>query len=168
VERRLSDIEAPTSKIQRFVSNTHAPSLKIRTFGAPPMRTKFVPLGWSSRMHSSAIAGSAMPRCYGRRDRSRCVTNIAARTSRNCAREQCESPEANPGASLDPLRTHARVDRAPRRMQPRRLISVEGHVKKRQMYALEDLIKGMTMEDRVYRMRCVEGWSMVIPWQGSS
>jgi sulfoxide reductase catalytic subunit YedY len=31
---------------------------------------------------------------------------------------------------------------------------------------LEELTKGMTLEDRVYRMRCVEGWSMVIPWQG--
>lgn len=45
-------------------------------------------------------------------------------------------------------------------------ISVEGHVKRPQTYALEDLMQGMTIEDRVYRMRCVEGWSMVIPWQG--
>jgi methionine sulfoxide reductase catalytic subunit len=45
-------------------------------------------------------------------------------------------------------------------------ISVEGFVKKPQVYALEDLIKGLTVEDRIYRMRCVEGWSMVIPWQG--
>jgi methionine sulfoxide reductase catalytic subunit len=46
------------------------------------------------------------------------------------------------------------------------LVSVEGLVKKPQRYALPDLIKGLTIEDRVYRMRCVEGWSMVIPWQG--
>ncbi len=45
-------------------------------------------------------------------------------------------------------------------------ISVEGFVKKPQTYALDDLIKGLTIEDRIYRMRCVEGWSMVIPWQG--
>ena len=45
-------------------------------------------------------------------------------------------------------------------------ISIEGLVKKPQVYALEDLIKGFTIEDRIYRMRCVEGWSMVIPWQG--
>src|SRR5882724_7756383 len=36
-------------------------------------------------------------------------------------------------------------------------ISVEGLVKKPQVYALDDLLKGMTIEDRVYRMRCVEG-----------
>ena len=33
-------------------------------------------------------------------------------------------------------------------------------------YHLEDLIKPSAVEDRVYRLRCVEAWSMVIPWQG--
>jgi len=33
-------------------------------------------------------------------------------------------------------------------------------------YAFDDLIKGITLEERIYRMRCVEAWSMVIPWQG--
>ena len=33
-------------------------------------------------------------------------------------------------------------------------------------YALEDILGPETMEDRVYRMRCVEAWSMVIPWYG--
>ena len=32
--------------------------------------------------------------------------------------------------------------------------------------ALEDLIKPVALEERIYRMRCVEGWSMVIPWVG--
>jgi sulfoxide reductase catalytic subunit YedY len=45
-------------------------------------------------------------------------------------------------------------------------VSVEGLVKTPKKYALEDLIKGFTMEDRIYRMRCVERWSMVIPWMG--
>ena len=45
-------------------------------------------------------------------------------------------------------------------------ISVEGFVRKPRVYALEELIKGLNVEDRTYRMRCVEGWSMVIPWQG--
>jgi len=45
-------------------------------------------------------------------------------------------------------------------------VSVEGLVKKPQIYAIDDLIKGLSIEDRIYRMRCVEGWSMVIPWQG--
>ncbi len=33
-------------------------------------------------------------------------------------------------------------------------------------FHLENLIKAQTVEDRIYRLRCVEGWSMVIPWQG--
>lgn len=45
-------------------------------------------------------------------------------------------------------------------------VSVEGLVKKPAKYDLDDLIKGLPVEDRVYRMRCVEGWSMVIPWRG--
>jgi sulfoxide reductase catalytic subunit YedY len=45
-------------------------------------------------------------------------------------------------------------------------VRVEGLVKKPADYNLEDLIKLTNVEDRTYRMRCVEGWSMVIPWQG--
>src|SRR5215831_19815016 len=46
-------------------------------------------------------------------------------------------------------------------------VKVDGLVKKpNTSYGFDDLIKGMTLEDRVYRMRCVEAWSMVIPWQG--
>jgi len=45
-------------------------------------------------------------------------------------------------------------------------VAVEGFVKKPAVYNLEDLLKGVTMEDRIYRMRCVEAWSMVIPWRG--
>jgi sulfoxide reductase catalytic subunit YedY len=45
-------------------------------------------------------------------------------------------------------------------------VSVEGLVRSPQRYNLDDLIKGFSLEDRVYRMRCVEGWSMVIPWMG--
>jgi methionine sulfoxide reductase catalytic subunit len=45
-------------------------------------------------------------------------------------------------------------------------VKVEGMVKKPAAYDFDDLIKGLPLEDRVYRMRCVEAWSMVIPWQG--
>ncbi len=47
-------------------------------------------------------------------------------------------------------------------------VEIEGMVKKPAKYALEDLIKLSSQEERVYRMRCVEGWSMVIPWVGYS
>jgi sulfoxide reductase catalytic subunit YedY len=45
-------------------------------------------------------------------------------------------------------------------------IKVEGEVKRPAAYAVDDLFKGMTPVERVYRMRCVEAWSMVVPWQG--
>lgn len=47
-------------------------------------------------------------------------------------------------------------------------IEIEGLVKKPQHIHLEDLLKLSTQEERIYRMRCVEGWSMVIPWVGYS
>ena len=45
-------------------------------------------------------------------------------------------------------------------------VVVEGHCAKPATYALEDFIKPSTLEDRTYRLRCVEAWSMVIPWRG--
>lgn len=45
-------------------------------------------------------------------------------------------------------------------------VTVEGLTDKPGTFALEDLLKGLTFEERVYRFRCVEAWSMVIPWVG--
>lgn len=45
-------------------------------------------------------------------------------------------------------------------------VSIEGEVRKPAAYHLEDLVKPHALEERVYRLRCVEGWSMVIPWVG--
>jgi methionine sulfoxide reductase catalytic subunit len=47
-------------------------------------------------------------------------------------------------------------------------VEVEGLIKKPAKYTLEDLLKLSPMEERIYRLRCVEGWSMVIPWVGYS
>lgn len=47
-------------------------------------------------------------------------------------------------------------------------VDIEGLVKKPGRYALEDLLKLSAQEERIYRLRCVEGWSMVIPWVGYS
>ncbi|MGE5244055.1 MAG: protein-methionine-sulfoxide reductase catalytic subunit MsrP [Betaproteobacteria bacterium] len=45
-------------------------------------------------------------------------------------------------------------------------VKVEGECAKPAAYHLEDVLKGETLEERVYRHRCVEAWSMVIPWIG--
>jgi sulfoxide reductase catalytic subunit YedY len=47
-------------------------------------------------------------------------------------------------------------------------ISIEGLVKKPVTLDIDALLKIAPMEERIYRMRCVEGWSMVIPWDGYS
>lgn len=47
-------------------------------------------------------------------------------------------------------------------------IEVGGMVNNPKTFGLEDILKGFTQEERIYRMRCVEGWSMVIPWNGFS
>ena len=45
-------------------------------------------------------------------------------------------------------------------------MAVEGLCGKPGTYTLEDVLKPHALEERVYRMRCVEGWSMVVPWDG--
>ncbi len=45
-------------------------------------------------------------------------------------------------------------------------VEVDGLVDRPGTYAYADLIDGMEMEERIYRLRCVEGWSMVVPWIG--
>jgi len=48
------------------------------------------------------------------------------------------------------------------------MVEIEGLVKKPGKYTLEQLLKLSAQEERIYRLRCVEGWSMVIPWVGYS
>jgi sulfoxide reductase catalytic subunit YedY len=45
-------------------------------------------------------------------------------------------------------------------------VEVGGLVNKPKTYAIEDLLTQFPQEERIYRLRCVEGWSMVIPWSG--
>jgi sulfoxide reductase catalytic subunit YedY len=45
-------------------------------------------------------------------------------------------------------------------------VSVEGLVQKPKTYDMDALLKLAPLEERIYRLRCVEGWSMVIPWTG--
>ena len=45
-------------------------------------------------------------------------------------------------------------------------VAVEGEVNKPQLFDIDDIIKSFPSEERVYRLRCVEAWSMVIPWLG--
>jgi sulfoxide reductase catalytic subunit YedY len=46
------------------------------------------------------------------------------------------------------------------------IVKIDGEVGKPGDYAIDDLIKMFPLEERIYRFRCVEAWSMVIPWVG--
>jgi sulfoxide reductase catalytic subunit YedY len=45
-------------------------------------------------------------------------------------------------------------------------VQVDGHVARPKTYDVDELMRLFPLEERVYRLRCVEGWSMVIPWIG--
>jgi sulfoxide reductase catalytic subunit YedY len=47
-------------------------------------------------------------------------------------------------------------------------VEVSGLVKNPKTFGIEDLLKNFQQEERIYRLRCVEAWSMVIPWTGFS
>ncbi len=60
----------------------------------------------------------------------------------------------------DPARYSGRMTTAPW------TIRIDGMVDRPADYTLEDILARMTIEDRIYRLRCVEAWSMVVPWNG--
>ncbi|TQV81578.1 protein-methionine-sulfoxide reductase catalytic subunit MsrP [Aliikangiella coralliicola] len=45
-------------------------------------------------------------------------------------------------------------------------VAIEGEIEKPGEYTLEDILKWVQLEERIYRLRCVEAWSMVVPWTG--
>lgn len=45
-------------------------------------------------------------------------------------------------------------------------VEINGLVDRPAVYHLEDILQKMTIEERIYRFRCVEAWSMVVPWNG--
>jgi len=68
--------------------------------------------------------------------------------------------EFDSGAGDGPKRLSGRFRPSPWKM------AIEGEVAKPASYAIEDFIKPHVLEERIYRFRCVEAWSLVIPWVG--
>lgn len=57
--------------------------------------------------------------------------------------------------------------RAPQRLKTQPwTVKIDGEVKKPLTLSIDELLKLVPLEERIYRLRCVEGWSMVIPWIG--
>src|SRR5580692_4912376 len=48
------------------------------------------------------------------------------------------------------------------------IVSIEGEVEKQRTLTMDDILKAAPLEERIYRHRCVEGWSIVVPWIGYS
>lgn len=116
-----------------------------------------------------AVAGAAVlaPSVFAQRDRV--LKPLAARPS---VFDPGESP--TPEAAItqynnyyefgtgkdDPAKNAWRLKPAPWS------VKVDGLVDKPGTYALEDLVDFNALEDRIYRLRCVEAWSMIVPWVG--
>lgn len=63
--------------------------------------------------------------------------------------------------------SHKTISRAAQRLPQRPwTVAVEGMVETPREFGIEDLLRFMPLEERVYRLRCVEAWSMVVPWTG--
>jgi methionine sulfoxide reductase catalytic subunit len=59
------------------------------------------------------------------------------------------------------------AEKAPKLLKTRPWsVAVEGHCARPGVVGFEDLVKPHAVEERIYRLRCVEGWSMVVPWMG--
>jgi sulfoxide reductase catalytic subunit YedY len=63
--------------------------------------------------------------------------------------------------------SHKSIQRAAQKLPLRPWdVRIDGHVEKPFTIAIDDLLKRVALEERVYRFRCVEAWSMTVPWSG--
>jgi sulfoxide reductase catalytic subunit YedY len=89
------------------------------------------------------------------------------------------NPRYAPGRDITPEReattfnnfyefgSHKSISQAAQRLPQRPwTVRVEGMVETPREFGIEDLLRLMPIEERVYRLRCVEAWSMVVPWTG--
>lgn len=63
--------------------------------------------------------------------------------------------------------SHKRIHKAAQRLRIRPwTVKIDGHVEQEMRIDIDDLLKRMPLEERLYRHRCVEAWSMTVPWSG--
>ena len=125
------------------------------------------PLYWNRRAFlraaALAAAGASLPRSSSSADTlsvaRRLVTTDDPPTPFESATTYNNFYELGP-EKTDPARHASALTTSPWS------VTVDGECGKPSLYSLDDLIKPHALEERVYRMRCVEGWSMVIPWVG--
>jgi len=126
-------------------------------------RRRFISLG-----AAGAIGGALLPSAL-----AACSTDASARADEEPAPQEKQN-------SYEDITTYNNfyefgtdksdpAKNAPKFLKPRPWsVAIEGLCAKPGKYAIDDFLKPAKMEDRVYRLRCVEAWSMVIPWRGIS
>ncbi|TCS37293.1 sulfoxide reductase catalytic subunit YedY [Paucimonas lemoignei] len=126
------------------------------------------------RMALGSIAGGALLEMLGREAFAQSATAQKLPATRNAAYVVMDKPTAYKDATTynnfyefgtdktDPSRYGGSLKTTPW------TVAIEGEVKKPQVMDIDSLRKLAPLEERIYRLRCVEGWSMVIPWIGYS
>jgi len=117
---------------------------------------------WAQRSaHGQGASSGALARLTGQPSKVEAAMTMEQPTSYQDATHynnfyEFGSDKADPAAHASALKT------SPWKLE------VSGLVNKPRTFDIDDLLKLGALEDRIYRLRCVEGWSMVIPWVGYS
>jgi methionine sulfoxide reductase catalytic subunit len=117
--------------------------------------------GWAARDARASVGGGKLPALVGAKSSVSGAVVMEKVTDYKDASTYNNYYEFGTDKS-DPAKTAHTLQTKPW------TVEIEGLVKKPAKYTLEDLIKLSAQEERIYRLRCVEGWSMVIPWVGYS
>ena len=117
--------------------------------------------GWAARDARASVGGGKLPALVGAKSAVSGAVVMEKVTDYKDASTYNNFYEFGTDKS-DPAKTAHTLQTKPW------TVEIEGLVKKPAKYTLEDLIKLSAQEERIYRLRCVEGWSMVIPWVGYS
>lgn len=139
-----------------------------------------IPRGWE--MPESAVTPEHL--VFGRRKALAAGAALAALPGLAQAQQAAALPAMRntryaPGRDITPERevttfnnfyefgSHKTISAAAQRLPQRPwTVKVEGMVETPREFGIEDLLRTMPIEERVYRLRCVEAWSMVVPWTG--
>jgi methionine sulfoxide reductase catalytic subunit len=117
--------------------------------------------GWAARDARASVGGGKLPALVGAKSAVSGAVVMEKVTDYKDASTYNNFYEFGTDKS-DPAKTAHTLQTKPW------TVEIEGLVKKPAKYTIEDLIKLSAQEERIYRLRCVEGWSMVIPWVGYS
>ncbi|MCB4825309.1 protein-methionine-sulfoxide reductase catalytic subunit MsrP [Roseicella aerolata] len=121
------------------------------------------PLAFGRRAALAALAGTGIALPAAAQEIPAATRNLRYRGERDITAER----EATTYNNYYEFGTDKGIHRAAQRLPQRPwTLRVEGLVDRPREFGIEDLLRTMPIEERVYRLRCVEAWSMVVPWTG--